>query len=69
MNLASLFPAKYNDHAWSERLRVVGLDVPPLSSYAKDTTPAGRPFGGRRLEIAEVSGQAAKAIIILACRE
>ena len=45
MNLAGMLPANTNDRACSDRLRLAGLDVPPLSRYAIEATPPGLLFG------------------------
>jgi GntR family transcriptional regulator/MocR family aminotransferase len=45
MNLAGLLPDGSNDRIWSNRLKAVGLDVPPLSGYAVHPTPPGLLFG------------------------
>jgi len=45
MNLAGMLPETANDRICSERLRLAGLDVPPLSRYAVEPTPPGLLFG------------------------
>jgi GntR family transcriptional regulator / MocR family aminotransferase len=45
MNLAGLLPETVNDQSCSDRLRLAGLDVPPLSRYAVRPTPPGLLFG------------------------
>jgi GntR family transcriptional regulator / MocR family aminotransferase len=45
MNLAGMFPSNLNDRACNDRLRLGGLDVPPVSWYAVGLTPPGLPFG------------------------
>jgi GntR family transcriptional regulator/MocR family aminotransferase len=45
MNLAGMLPGNLNDRIYSDRLRLAGLDVPPLSGYAVKPTPPGLLFG------------------------
>jgi GntR family transcriptional regulator/MocR family aminotransferase len=45
MNLAGMLPSNFNDRTCSDRLRLAGLDVPPLSCYAVGPTPPGLLFG------------------------
>jgi GntR family transcriptional regulator / MocR family aminotransferase len=45
MNLAGMLPKTVNDRICSDRLRLAGLDVPPLSRYAVRPTPPGLLFG------------------------
>jgi hypothetical protein len=45
MNLAGMLPSSFNDRACSDRLRLAGLDVPPLLWYAVGLTPPGLLFG------------------------
>jgi GntR family transcriptional regulator / MocR family aminotransferase len=45
MNLAGMLPGHFNDRVCSDRLRIAGLDIPPLSSYAMEPTPPGLLFG------------------------
>ena len=45
MNLAGMLPETANDRVCSDRLRLAGLDVPPLSRYAVGPTPPGLLFG------------------------
>jgi len=45
MNLAGMLPETVNDRICSDRLRLAGLDVPPLSRYAVRPTPPGLLFG------------------------
>jgi GntR family transcriptional regulator/MocR family aminotransferase len=45
MNLAGMLPASVNDRVCSDRLRLAGLDVPPLSRYAIEATAPGLLFG------------------------
>jgi len=45
MNLVGMLPKDFNDQVCSERLRLAGLDVPPLSRYAVGPSPPGLLFG------------------------
>jgi GntR family transcriptional regulator/MocR family aminotransferase len=45
MNLAGMLPKDFNDRVCSDRLRLAGLDVPPLSYYAMGATSPGLLFG------------------------
>jgi GntR family transcriptional regulator/MocR family aminotransferase len=45
MNLVGMLPGNFNDRVCSDRLRLAGLDVPPLSHYAVGPTPPGLLFG------------------------
>lgn len=45
MNLVGMLPCNFNDRACSDRLRLAGLDVPPLPWYAVGLIPPGLLFG------------------------
>ncbi|HYD16632.1 MAG TPA: PLP-dependent aminotransferase family protein [Candidatus Nanoarchaeia archaeon] len=45
MNVTGFLPSDYDDTAWSQALKQVDFDVPPLSHYSLKTTNPGLVFG------------------------
>jgi GntR family transcriptional regulator/MocR family aminotransferase len=65
MNLAGMLPKSFVDHVLSDRLRLAGLDVPPLSRYAIGPTPPGLLFGLAAFEKPVIQRAVAKLAYLL----
>jgi GntR family transcriptional regulator/MocR family aminotransferase len=69
MNLAGMLPKTANDRVCSDRLRLAGLDVPPLSRYAVGPTPPGLLFGLAAFDKRAIQRGVARMAPVLAGKE